>query len=329
MRALLSLTPGLDGLAVDEHPLPEPGEGEIRIRVRAGGIAFADMLTIQDLYQVKRDRPFVPGMEVSGEVDAIGPGVNGFKEGDRVFGTAPTGALAEFAIMPARMALHMPAAMSFVDGAAFTSAYATGYHALKQRARMAPGESLLVLSAAGGTGLGMVQLGAAMGARVIAAASTEAKVALARDHGADAGIVYAADPTPEAMKDFGAALKAIDKRGIDIVADIVGGGYAEPAIRALAWKGRFLVIGFPAGIPKIAANLLLLKGADAVGVFCGAFLEKEPELARRNMDELLAFYVTGKLRPHVSDTVPLERTADAFRRLGGREVLGKLVITLD
>jgi NADPH2:quinone reductase len=278
---------------------------------------------------VRKERPFVPGQEVAGEVEAAGPGVTGFAPGDRLFGFASSGGLADHAIVPLSTAVKMPPEMSFADGACFTGSYATGYHALVQRARLVPGESLLVLAAAGGTGLAMVQLGAALGARVIAAASSDDKVALARAHGAERGLVYARDMGSEESKAFGAELKALEKRGIDIVADIVGGGYAEPAIRSLAWQGRFLVIGFPAGIPKIAANLLLLKGADAVGVFCGAFVEREPDQARRNLDALLALYVEGKIRPHVSATLPLERAGEGIAMLDRREVLGKLVVTLD
>lgn len=329
MRALLSTEPGLAGLRLTDHAVPEPGPGELRVRVRAAGLNYPDMLILQDRYQVKKERPFVPGQEVAGEVEAVGPGVTGFAPGDRVFGFAGSGGLADHAVVPVGTAVKMPARMSFADGACFTGSYVTGYHALVQRARLVPGESLLVLAAAGGTGLAMVELGAAMGARVIAAASTEEKVALAKAHGAERGVVYARDMKPEDSKAFGAELKALERHGIDIVADIVGGPYAEPAIRALAWKGRFLVIGFPAGIPRIAANLLLLKGADAVGVFCGAFVEREPIEARRNLDALLALYVEGKIRPHVSATLPLERAGEGIAMLDRREVLGKLVVLMD
>ena len=329
MRALLSTAPGLAGLRLSDHALPEPGPGDLRVRVRAAGLNYPDMLMLEDRYQIRKERPFVPGQEVAGEVEAIGAGVTAFKPGDRVFGFASSGGLAEFALVPAAFAVTMPAEMSFADGSCFNGSYATGYHALVQRARLVPGESLLVLSAAGGTGLAMVQIGSALGARVIAAASTEEKVALAKQHGAERGIVYARDMGAEEGKAFGAELKALEKNGIDIVADIVGGGYAEPAIRALAWKGRFLVIGFPAGIPKIAANLLLLKGADAVGVFTGAFYEREPAEARRNLDALIALYVEGKIRPHISVTLPLERAGEGIDMLDKRLVLGKVVVTVD
>lgn len=329
MRALLSVEPGVAGLRVSDHPMPEPGPGDLRVRVRAAGLNYPDMLMLEDRYQVKKERPFVPGQEMAGEVEAVGAEVTGFKPGDRVFGFALSGGLAEYALLPAAFAVKMPDMMSFADGSCFNGSYATGYHALVQRARLVPGESLLVLSAAGGTGLAMVQIGAALGARVIAAASTQEKVDFARSHGAERGLVYAREMGPEESKAFGAELKAMEKRGIDIVADIVGGGYAEPAIRSLAWKGRFLVIGFPAGIPKIAANLLLLKGADAVGVFCGAFYEREPAEARKNLDALMAMYVESKIKPHISTTLPLDRAGEGIEMLDSRKVLGKVVVTLD
>lgn len=329
MRALLSVEPGIAGLRIDDHPKPEPGPGDLLVRVRAAGLNYPDMLMLEDRYQVKKERPFVPGQEMAGEVEAVGSDVNGFRPGDRVFGFASTGGLADYALLPAAFATKMPAAMSFADGACFNGSYATGYHALVQRARLVPGESLLVLSAAGGTGLAMVQIGAALGARVIAAASTQEKVDFARAHGAQRGLVYARDMGAEESKAFGAELKALEKRGIDIVADIVGGGYAEPAIRSLAWKGRFLVIGFPAGIPKIAANLLLLKGADAVGVFCGAFYEREPDEARKNLDALMALYAEGRIKPHISVSLPLERAGEGIEMLDTRKVLGKVVVMLD
>jgi NADPH2:quinone reductase len=328
MRALLSIEPGVAGLRLADHAMPEPGPGDLRVRVRAAGLNYPDMLMLEDRYQVKKERPFVPGQEVAGEVEAVGSGVTAFRPGDRVFGFASSGGLAEYALVPAAFAVAMPAEMSFADGSCFNGSYATGYHALVQRAHLAPGESLLVLSAAGGTGLAMVQIGAALGARVIAAASSQDKVDFAKQHGAERGLVYARDMGTEESKAFGAELKALEKRGIDIVADIVGGPYAEPAIRALAWKGRFLVIGFPAGIPKIAANLLLLKGADAVGVFTGAFYEREPEEARKNLDALIALYVEGKIRPHVSELLPLERAGEGIAMLDNRTVKGKLVVTL-
>lgn len=328
MRALLSVEPGVAGLRIADHPTPEPGPADLLVRVRAAGLNYPDMLMLEDRYQVKKERPFVPGQEMAGEVEAVGAEVQGFKPGDRVFGFASTGGLAEYSLLPAAFATKMPDVMSFEDGACFNGSYATGYHALVQRARLVPGESLLVLSAAGGTGLAMVQIGAALGARVIAAASTQEKVDFAKAHGAERGLVYAREMGKDESKAFGAELKALEKGGIDIVADIVGGGYAEPAIRSLAWKGRFLVIGFPAGIPKIAANLLLLKGADAVGVFCGAFYEREPDEARRNLDALMALYVEGKIKPHISVNLPLDRAGEGIEMLDSRKVLGKVVVTL-
>lgn len=323
-----NVAPGVAGLAMGEMPIPDPGPGMLRVRVRAAALAFPDLLMLDDLYQVKRERPFVPGMEAAGEVDAVGPGVAGFKAGDRVFGFTPDGSLSDYAIVPAALAVAMPDMMSFVDAAGFTSGYATAFHALRQRARIRAGESLLVLSAAGGLGLATVQLGRAFGARVIAAASSADKVALAKAHGAEDGAVYALEPSQEDSRAFGAALKALAPDGIDVVADIVGGAYTEPAVRALGWEGRLLVLGFPAGIPRIAANLLLLKGAQAMGVFCGLFTQREPEAARRNLAELVDLYVDGAIRPYVSLQLPVERAGEGLAMLGRREVMGKLVVTL-
>jgi NADPH2:quinone reductase len=328
MRALMSVAPGIAGVAIRDLPVPEPGPGQVRVRVSAASLNFPDLLMLDDRYQVRRERPYLIGLEVAGEVDAVGPGVADPKPGDRVFGMAAEGGLADYVLAPAGGLWRTPAAMSDVEAAGFNSSYATAIHALKQRGQVKPGESMLVLSAGGALGLATVQMGKAYGMRVTAAASTQERVDLAKAAGADDGLVYAAEPTDEDNRAFARALKAIRPGGFDVVADIVGGPYAEPAIRALAWEGRFLILGFVAGIPQIAANLLLLKGAQALGVFCGGFFERDPAGARANGEEIVALYEAGKLKPYVGEVFPLERTVEAFERLRDRKLLGKAIIAI-
>jgi NADPH2:quinone reductase len=332
MLALLSRRPGgPETLVLEDTPDPRPGPGQVLLAVKACGVNYPDLLIIEDRYQFKPQRPFAPGGEVSGIVEAVGDGVDGLQIGDRVIGSSGWGGMAEKIALDAIRCIPMPEAMPFDEAAAFIMTYGTSYHALKDRAGLKPGETLLVLGAAGGVGLAAVELGNAMGARVIAAASSEEKVALARKHGADEGIVYSADPSgKEGAKALADQFKAAcGPDGADVVYDPVGGDYAEAALRAIAWEGRFLVVGFPAGIPKIPMNLPLLKSCQIVGVFWGAFAQRDPKANAQNTRELFDLYARGAIRPVISERVPLARASEAIAALGARKAMGKIVITMD
>jgi len=322
MRAVLCRRFGPpETLAVEDVPSPVPGPGQVLVAVRACGVNFPDVLMIEDKYQFKPPLPFSPGGEVAGIVEQVGAGVTGVGAGDHVIGTPGWGGFAEEVVLDAKSTVIVPATMDFVTAAAFLFTYGTSHHALKDRADLRPGESLLVLGAAGGVGLAAVELGRAMGARVIAAASSAEKVALCLERGAEAGIDYAR----EDLKDRVRALTG--GRGADVIYDPVGGDFAEPALRSIAWKGRYLVVGFAAGtIPRVPLNLVLLKGCQIVGVFWGAFTAREPERHAANVAELLRWYAEGKVRPHVSATYPFERVAEALNDLVQRRVRGKVVL---
>lgn len=331
MKAILSKAPGgPDTLILEDIRVPEPGEHEVRIHVHACGVNYPDTLIIEDKYQFRPERPFSPGGEVSGVIDAVGTGVTDLAIGDRVIGLTAWGGMAEKVIAPAIKCVTMPENMPFEEGAALIFTYGTTYHALKQRADLKTGETLLVLGAAGGVGLSAVQLGQAMGARVIAAGSTTEKVELAQSQGAHDGIVYGVGPFD---KDQARALATRFKevsapQGADVIYDAVGGDYAEAALRAIAWQGRFLVIGFPAGIPRIPLNLALLKGCQIVGVFWGAFCDRDPETNRTNNQELMRLYARGEIKPHVSACYSLSEAGKGISDLAQRRALGKIVITL-
>ena len=332
MRALISSqTGGPETLVVDDLPLPQPKADEIRIRIHACGVNYPDTLMIEDKYQFQPTRPFAPGGEVAGIVDAVGAEVTGFKPNDRVIGLCGWGGMAEYVVTKATKCVAIPATMPYDEAAAFIFTYGTSHHALKQRAALRAGETLLVLGAGGGVGLAAVELGHAIGARVIAAASSEEKAALAVAHGADASLVYPRGPFDKVgAKALAEQFKqACGASGANVVYDAVGGDYAEAALRATAWEGRFLVVGFPAGIPRIPLNLALLKGCQIVGVFWGAFAEREPATNQRNNRELVEMYSQGTLRPHVSARFPLAEGGAAIKALAERRVLGKLIVTLD
>ncbi len=331
MKAMLSIrVGGPETLALTELPDPVAGPGEVVVAVKACGVNYPDVIIIEDKYQFKPERPFAPGGELAGVVESAGVGVTGLRVGDRVIGQAGWGGMSEKIALDARRCTPMPEGMPFEEGAAFFLTYGTSYHALKQRAAIRPGESLLVLGAAGGVGLAAVELGKAMGARVIAAASTQEKVDLAVKHGAESGVVYPAGPfDKEGKKALGGLFKAaVPTEGADVVYDAVGGDYAEAALRAIAWEGRFLVIGFPAGIPAIPLNLTLLKGCQIVGVFWGAFTTKQPADNAVNIQEMLAMYADGKIRPYVSSTYPLAEAGKAITELAERRAQGKVVVTM-
>jgi NADPH2:quinone reductase len=309
-------------LVVEDVPSPKPGEGQVLVEVHAAGVNFPDTLIIQGKYQFKPEVPFSPGGEVAGIVRAIGPGVTGIAPGDRVIAATTWGGYAEEVVAEAKRIIPMPDGMDFDTAATFVLTYGTSHHALKDRAALQPGETLLVLGAAGGVGLAAVELGKAMGARVIAAASNDDKLATCREHGADETINYGSEDLRERIKAL------TDGRGVDVVYDPVGGDLSEPALRSMAWNGRFLVVGFAAGsIPSIPLNLALLKGCAIVGVFWGAFTRNEPRRNDANLQELLAWFKAGKVRPHISARYPLERAADALRDVMERKVKGKVVLT--
>ena len=331
MKAMLSVQPGgPETLTLSEAPDPVAGPGEVVVQIRACGVNFPDTLIIEDKYQFKPPRPFAPGGEFAGVVESLGEGVNDLKVGDPVIAQTISGGMAEKIAVPAAECVLMPDGMPFGEGAAFLFTFGTSYYALKQRAKLKPGESLLVLGAAGGVGLAAVELGKAMGAHVIAAASTQDKVDLALHRGADVGVVYPRGPfDKDGCKALAALFKgAAPKDGVDVVYDAVGGDYAEAALRALAWEGRLLVVGFPAGIPSIPLNLPLLKSCQIVGVFYGAFTTRDPETSDDNKRDLLSLYANGKIRPYISATYPLDQAGAAIAELAERRAKGKVVVAI-
>jgi NADPH2:quinone reductase len=308
-------------LRLDEVPAPACGAGEVRVAVRYVGINFPDCLMIEGSYQVRPPFPFSPGGELSGEVLEVGADVTGVGVGDRVIAGSGHGGLAEQVVLPARAVRPVPEHMPMEVAAAWSTTYGTSYHALKQRAALQPGETLLVLGAAGGVGLAAVELGKAMGARVIAAASSEEKREAARAAGADELVDYSDGELKEKVKAL------TDGRGADVIYDPVGGPLFDQCMRSIAWKGRVLVVGFVGGdIPKVPINLILLKGCQVVGVFYGAFTQREPEANDENWRELAALWEQGRVRPRVSEVFPLERSAEALRTLSERRAIGKVVV---
>ncbi len=332
MKAMLSnKVGGPESLELEDLPTPQAKKGHVVIRVHAAGVNFPDTLIIRDMYQMKPPRPFAPGGEIAGVIESVGDGVTGLVEGDRVLGMTGFGGFATHVLADAARVMKIPDDMPFDEAACFVLTYGTSHHALKDRAEIQPGETLLVLGAAGGVGVAAVELGKAAGARVIAAVSSQDKADFCRDLGADETIIYSRDMSDRAMqKEFSNQIKqAAGGEGVDVVYDAVGGDYAEPAVRALAWKGRFLVVGFPAGIPKIPLNLTLLKGCQIVGVFWGAHTVREPENHAENMGDLFRLYGEGKIKPRISASYPLAQAGDALQLLEDRKVLGKVVVTMD
>jgi NADPH:quinone reductase len=332
MRALLSkAVGGPETLVVEEVADPAPGEGEALIAVKACGVNYPDVLMIEDKYQFKPPRPFSPGGEVAGVVEAVGAGVVAVKPGDRVIGSSGSGGMAEKIVLNAQRCIPMPAAMPFDEASAFILTYGTSWHALKDRADLKAGETVLILGAAGGVGVAAIELAKAVGAKVVAAVSTEEKAAFCRSVGADEAVVYPTGPFDKDGKKALAQLfkDAVGADGAHVVYDAVGGDYAEAALRAIAWEGRFLVIGFPAGIPAIPLNLTLLKGCQIVGVFWGAWVAREPKAFAASVRELIGLYEQGKIKPHVSARFPLDRAGEAIRHLADRKAQGKVVVTME
>jgi len=331
MKAILSkAVGGPETLVLEEVADPTPGKGQVVIDVKACGVNYPDVLIIQDMYQFKPPRPFSPGGEVAGVVAEVGEGVEHLKPGQRVLASTGNGGMAEKVAAAAHGVIPIPDTMPFDEAAAFIMTYGTSYYALKDRADPKPGEKLLVLGAAGGVGLAAVELGKAMGLEVIAGCSTQEKVDLCLSKGADKGIVYQkGEMDRAAQKEFSSQIKEVSRGGVDIIYDGVGGSYAEPSLRAMNWEGRFLVIGFPAGIPKIPLNLTLLKSCDVRGVFWGAAVARDPKAHQQNVKELFEMHAAGKIKPHVSSHYPLEKSADAITELMERRAKGKVVVTID
>ncbi|MET0277440.1 MAG: NADPH:quinone oxidoreductase family protein [Pseudorhodoplanes sp.] len=322
MKAVLCHQYGTaDDLRLDDLPQPHAGDGEVVVKVAAAALNFFDTLIIAGKYQVKPDFPFSPAAEFAGTLHEIGAGVTGWKPGDRVMSYSAYGAAREYYVTKASRLVRIPDALDFDRAAGLSVTYGTTIHALKDRAHLQPGETLAVLGAAGGTGLAAIELGKVMGARVIACTSSDEKCEFAKKHGADETVNYGRDDLREALKKIGG------KHGIDVIYDAVGGPYAEPALRSIAWKGRYLVIGFAAGdIPKIPLNLPLLKGCDIVGVHWGAFVDREPELQAAEMADIVRWCAEGKLSAHVHALYPLADTARALKDIAARKVMGKAVL---
>jgi NADPH2:quinone reductase len=331
MKALISREPGgPQTLVLQDMPDPVPGPGQVRVAVRACGVNYPDLLIIQDLYQIKPPRPFAPGSECAGVVDALGAGVANVAVGDRVLLAPVRGGMSELVVGDARNCWKIPDSMPFDEAACLVMTYGTSYHALKDRAALKAGETLLVLGAAGGVGLAAVELGKSMGARVIAAASSEEKLALAEEVGAESGVLYPVGPLDKAdAKALTERFKAAcGNDGAHVIYDAIGGDYSEAALRSIAWNGRFLVVGFPAGIPKIPLNLPLLKNCQIVGVFWGDSVARRPQQHAQNMSELLELYTEGRIRPMVTERFPLARGGEAIARLGARVTRGKLAVII-
>ena len=332
MKALLSKTiGGPENLVVDEVPDPVPEGDEVLIAVKACGVNFPDTLIIEDNYQFKPARPFSPGGEVAGIVAEIGANVSGIRVGDRVFGWCIWGGMAEKVAIKAARCVPIPDAMPFDEASAFIMTYGTSYYALKERGHLRQGETLLVLGAAGGVGLAAVELGKAMGAQVVAAVSSDDKLAFAIRHGANGGVVYPRGPFDKAaLKSLSGLFKqACPAGGADVIYDAVGGDYAEAALRSIAWEGRFLVVGFPAGVPRIPLNLPLLKSCQIAGVFWGAWIDRDPAGFQASARELLEFYRQGAIKPVISGRYPLKNGGEAIASLAARTAMGKMVVTLE
>jgi len=333
MRALLSTAAGgPETLGLGTLPNPEPGPGQVRLQVRACGVNYFDYLLIQDRHHTRPARPYAPGGEVAGVVDAVGPGVAPELIGRRVVvGSLPYGGMVERLVIDAAYCCPIPDGMPFDVAAGYALTYGTAYYGLKNCGRLQRGETLLVLGAAGGVGLASVEIGKALGARVIAAASTPEKLEAALAHGADAGIVYPRGPFDEpGRKALAATFKqACGGHGADVVCDPVGGDYSEAAVRCLAPDGRSLIVGFPAGIPRLPLNLVLLKACHVIGVFWGPWVWRDPQASRRNMDELARLYAAGAIQPRISRRFSFEDGGQAIAWIGARQAVGKAVVLMD
>ena len=329
MRALLSTASGgPETLQLTELPDPQPAPGQVLIAVKACAINYPDVLIIEDKYQFKPPRPFAPGGEIAGVIEAVGEGVTDWQIGDRVMGVIGHGGLATKIATESQRLYRLPEERSFAEGAALILTYGTTIHALLDRGRLQAGQSLLVLGAAGGVGLAAIELGKAYGARVVAAVSSDEKAAAAEAAGADETLIYGRAPfDKDQSKALAERFKAAGGRGgFDVIYDPVGGDYAEPALRSIAWEGRYLVVGFPAGIPKLPLNLTLLKSCDVCGVFWGAFAARDPQANAAHVEELFSLWQQGRIAPRVTETFAFERGGDAIARMAARAAIGKLVV---
>lgn len=326
MHAWLCENPtGVDALTWKELPTPTPGPGEVLVEIKAASLNFPDLLIVQNKYQMKPPLPFVPGSEYSGRIAAIGEGVTQLQVGQNVACLSGTGAFATHALSPAAACMPLPEGFGYVDAAAFLLIYATSWHALIDRAQLKAGETVLVLGAAGGVGTSAIQIAKAAGAKVIAAASSDEKCELCRSIGADLTINYTAHAVPAGFRE--AVKAATNGNGPDVIYDPVGGEFAEPAFRSIAWRGRYLVVGFASGpIPSLPLNLMLLKGASLVGVFWGDFARREPQANASMMTELAKLYGQGKLKPVIDRTMPMTELKTAYALMGARSIKGKLVV---
>lgn len=322
MKAWLCENPiGVEALKWANLPTPQPGPDEVLIEIKAASLNFPDILIVQNKYQMKPSLPFVPGSEYAGVIQSIGSEVKHLAVGQAVACLSGTGGFGTHTLAPAKLCVPLPHQFPMVDAAAFIMIYATSYHALVDRAELQAGETVLVLGAAGGVGSAAIQIAKAMGARVIAAASTQAKCELCKNLGADEVINYSQDNLRDQIK------LLTQGKGPDVIYDPVGGDFAEPAFRSIAWRGRYLVVGFAAGpIPSLPLNLALLKGASIVGIFWGDFAKREPKANAQMMKTLLEWYGSGKIKPHIDSTVSMENLPEAYSRMGSREVMGKLVL---
>ena len=322
MHAWLCENPvGVDALTWKELPTPQPGKGQVLIRIQAASLNFPDLLIVQNKYQMKPELPFVPGSEYAGVIEAVGEGVTDLKVGQAVACLSGTGGFGTHTLAPAKLCMPLPPGFPPVDAAAFIMIYATSHHALMDRAQLKAGETVLVLGAAGGVGTAAIQIAKAAGARVIAAASTDEKCALCTRLGADATINYSTGNLRDSIKAL------TDGKGPDVIYDPVGGDFAEPAFRSIAWRGRYLVVGFASGpIPSLPLNLTLLKGASIVGVFWGDFARREPKANAAMMAELAQWYAQGKVKPVIDRAMPMAELKAAYAHMGSRGVMGKLVM---
>jgi NADPH2:quinone reductase len=310
-----------ESLVIEDIPARDPGPGEVRIRVRAASVNFPDVLIIQNKYQFKPERPFSPGSEAAGDVIAVGAGVTHVKPGDRVLASTGHWSFAEEVIATAAKVVKLPEGLGYDVASAFILTYGTSWHALTDRAALKAGETVLVLGAAGGVGISAIEIAKARGARVIAAASTDEKLAVCREHGADETINYETEDLREGIK------RTTGGKGPDVIYDPVGGKYAEPAFRSIGWRGRYLVIGFANGeIPRLPLNLMLLKGASVVGVFWGDYTKREPQANERDVAEMMTLLSAGKLRPHISATYSLDQVPQALIDMANRRVTGKVLV---
>ena len=319
----------IESHGIEEVPDPVAGDGQVVVDIKATGISFPDVLIVQGLYQFKPPFPFSPGGEISGVVSAVGNGVTRFKEGDRVMGNVGSGGLVEKGAYFEQQLMPLPETMDFKVAAGFSLNYGTTIHGLKQRGELKAGETILILGAGGGLGITAIHVAKAMGAKVLAGVSSQEKLDLCKKEGADEGIIYPREMDRDAQKELSNEIKEMSDGGVDVIYDIVGGDYAEPSLRAIKRHGRYLVIGFTAGIPKMPLNLTLLKECQIIGVFWGQFAGLDRDINRENFEELFQMHADGKIKPFVSETYPLDKAGEAIKSLEDRKVLGKVVVSME